>query len=111
MLLLIGKYCKKISLLPVHPVFTLSYRHLSAASGIFRLPRDICLGHVYTWMSRKHMDSFCNILSYLWQNEGAASSVILIVSETAAVLLLALIFIHLNLRIPPIQILSFKEIE
>src|SRR5699024_10072828 len=27
--------CKKISLLPVHPVFTLSYRHLSAASGIF----------------------------------------------------------------------------
>ena len=50
--------CKKISLLPVHPVFTLSYRHLSAASGIIRLLRNICLGHVYTWMYRKHMYSF-----------------------------------------------------
>ena len=39
-------------------VFTLSYRHLSVASGIIRLLRNICLGHVYTWMYRKHMYSF-----------------------------------------------------
>ncbi len=45
------------------------------------------------------------------EEKDGAVTVILIVSETAAVLLLALIFIHLNLRIPPIQILSFKEIE
>ena len=50
--------CKKISLLPVHPVFTLSYRHLSAASGRYRLLRNICLGHVYTWMYRKQMYFF-----------------------------------------------------
>ena len=52
------KCFKRTSLLPVHPVFTLSYRHLSAANGIFRLLRNICLGHVYTWMYRRQKNSF-----------------------------------------------------
>src|SRR5699024_2974863 len=33
-----------------HPVLTLSLRHLSAQIGVIRSVRDICLGHVYTWM-------------------------------------------------------------
>ena len=52
-------------MLPVHPVFTLSYRHLSAASGIFRLLRNICLGHVYTWMCREVTVLFFSAFPYI----------------------------------------------
>ena len=44
------------------------------------------------------------------ENKGEVLA-ILIGSEIISVLILALVFIYMNLRIPPIQILSFKDIE